>query len=265
MMARRRRSVRMSRPLKSILIIGLVLAASDFLLYAWYCRAVERQLEGVNPSEADCAIVLFEDFAQGWALNEETIRRCRHTLHLYLKARVSAIICSGGNRPKEGKSGAKAMFQWFLEHGVPRHALHLENDSCDTLGNIRNSTRLAAALGYSSALFVSSPLHLYRVEFLLRGKTASEGITVHLAPYSYQGISPKPRGLSLFKQAHYEWISLGLYLLLPKSLYNRIILYTRGCKADMSTSLRTDKPNRSCQPNTCHAKPALMPVVLCIT
>lgn len=236
-MARRGRSVRMSRPLKRVLIIGLVLAACDFLLYAWYCSVVERQFEEVNPSEADCAVVLFEDFAQGWALNDETTRRCRHTLHLYLKARVSAIICSGGNRPKEGKSGAKAMFQWFSEHGVPRDALHLENDSCDTLGNIRNSTRVAAALGYSSALFVSSPLHLYRIEFLLRRKTASEGITVRLAPYSYQGISPKPGGLSLFKQAHYEWISLGLYLLVPKSLYNRILLYTRGCKADTEGGL----------------------------
>ena len=236
-MIQRGRSVRMSRVLKRAVIIGLVLATSDFLLYAWYCRAVERQFEGVNPSEADCAIVLFEDFAQGWALNEETTRRCRHTLDLYLKARVSAIISSGGNRPKEGKSGAKAMFQWFSEHGVPRDALHLENDSCDTLGNIRNSTRVAAALGYSSALFVSSPLHLYRIKFLLRRKTASEGITVRLAPYSYQGISPKPGGLSLFKQAHCEWISLGLYLLLPRTLYNRILLYTRGCKADTEGGL----------------------------
>jgi len=236
----------MSRPLKRAVIIGLVLAACDFLLYAWYCSVVERQFEEVNPSEAECAIVLFEDFTQGWALNDETIRRCRHALHLYLKARVSAIICSGGNRPKEGKSGAKAMFQWFSEHGVPRNALHLENDSCDTVGNIRNSTRIAAGLGYSSVLLVSSPVHLYRIEFLLRRKTAPQGITVRLAPYSYQGISPKPGRLSLFKQAHYEWISLGLYLFLPRTLHNRILLYTRGCKADMSTSLRTDKPTPSC-------------------
>jgi len=222
----------MSKLLKRTIIIGLVLVACDFFLYTWYGNLVKRRFEGMNPAKVDCAIVLFNDFTEDWGLNDETIRRCRHALYLFLKHRVSALVCSGGNRSRESKSGAKLMLQWLSEHGVPRNALHTEMNSCDTLGNIRNSLRITRTLGYSSVLFVSSPLHLYRIDFLLPQKTTSEGITVRFAPYSYEGISPEIGVLSLFKQTHYEWISFGLYLFLPKTLYNQIIYHKRGCRPD---------------------------------
>ncbi|NVM26484.1 MAG: YdcF family protein [Desulfobacterales bacterium] len=221
----------MWKPLKRIIIIGLVLVACDFSLYAWYGNSVKRRFEGMNPARADCAIVFFNDFTEDWALNDETIRRCRHALYLFLKHRVSALVCSGGNRPREGKSGAKLMLQWLSEHGVPRSALHAEMNSCDTLGDIRNSLRIIRNLGYRSVLFVSSPLHLYRIDFLLSRKTTSGDIKIYFAPYSYKGISPELGVLSLFKQTHYEWISFGLHLFLPKSLYNQIIYHKRGCRS----------------------------------
>jgi uncharacterized SAM-binding protein YcdF (DUF218 family) len=170
------------KTLRKVIIIGLVLAACDLLLYKWYGNAVEQQFEGVNPAKADCAIVLFNDFTQSWTLNDETIRRCRHALDLFLKHRVSAIICSGGNRPQEDKSGAKLMFQWLSEHGASLDALQLEINSCDTPGNIGNSLRIAAAQNYSSALLVSSPLHLYRVKLLFLKKAEPNVVTVGFAP-----------------------------------------------------------------------------------
>jgi len=220
----------LSKHLKKIIIIGLVLVACDFLLYAWYGHLVKRWFEGINPARADCAVVFFNDFTEAWALNDETIRRCRHALYLFLRHQVSAIVCSGGNRPREGKSGAKLMFQWLSGHGVPQDALHIEMDSCETVGNIQNSVRMIDALGYSSALFVSSLLHLYRIDSLFLKETRPEGITIYFAPYPYEAISPKPGVLGLFKQIHYEWISFSLYLFLPKTLYNQIVYFKRGCR-----------------------------------
>jgi len=220
----------MSKPVKRTVIIGLVLVACDFSLYAWYGSLVKGRFEGMNPARAECALVFFNDFTEEWALNDETIRRCRHALYLFLKHRVSALVCSGGNLPREGKSGAKLMLEWLSEHGVPRSALHMEVNSCDTVGNIRNSLRIITTLGYRSVLFVSSPLHLYRIGLLLPQKTTSRGIEILLAPYSYEGISPELGTLSLFKQTHYEWISFGLFLLLPRSLYNQVIYHKRGCR-----------------------------------
>lgn len=210
----------MSKSLKKIALIVLVLVACDLFLYVWYGNLVKGQFEGINPGRPDCAIVFFNDFTEDWRLNEETIRRCRHALNLFLRHRVSVLICSGGNRPREGKSRAKLMVQWLAEHGVPQNALHTEMNSCETLGNIRNSLRITRTLGYSSVLFVSSLLHLYRMKFLLPKKAASGGITVLFAPYPYEGILPELGLLSLFRQTHYEWMSFGLYLCLPRSLYN---------------------------------------------
>ncbi len=220
----------MSKSLKRVIIIGLVLVFCDFSLYAWYGNLVKRRFEGMNPARADCAIVFFNDFTEDSALNDETIRRCRHALYLFLKHRVSALVCSGGNRPREGKSGAKLMLEWLSEQGIPRKALHIETNSCDTLGNIRNSLRIIRTLGYSSVLFVSSPLHMYRINFLLPRKRTFGGIKVLFAPYSYKGVSPELGMLSLFKQTHYEWISFGLYLFLPRTLYNQVVYHKRGCR-----------------------------------
>jgi hypothetical protein len=219
----------MSKPLKKIALAVLVLVACDLFAYVWYGNSVKGQFEGINPGRADCAIVFFHDFTEDWRLNEETIRRCRHALNLFLRHRVSVPICSGGNRPREGKSGAKLMLEWLVEQGVPGNALHTEINSCETLGNIRNSLRIAKTLGYSSALFVSSPLHLYRMKLLLP-KKAPRAITALFAPYLYEGILPELGPLSLFTQTHYEWVSLGLYLCLPRSLYNQIIYHKRGCR-----------------------------------
>jgi hypothetical protein len=219
----------LSKHLK-IIIIGLALVACDLLLYAWYGHVVKRRFEGIDRAKADCAVVFFNGYTEDWALNDETIRRCRRALGLFLRHQVSGIVCSGGNRPRAGKSGAGSMFQWLSGHGVPQDALHIEMDSCETVGNIRNSMRMINALGYSSVLFVSSPLHLYRINFLLPKEAKPEGITICFAPYSYEAISPKPGVLCLFKQIHYEWISFGLYLFLPKTLYNQIVYYKRGCR-----------------------------------
>jgi len=220
----------MSKPLKKIALIVLVLVVCDLFLYVWYGNSVNGQFEGINPGRAGCAIVFFHDFTEDWRLNEETIRRCRHALNLFLRHRVSVLICSGGNRPREGKSGAKLMVEWLVEHGVPRNALHIEMNSCETLGNIRNSLRITRALGYSSVLFVSSALHLYRMKLLLPKKAAPRGITALFAPYPYEGILPELGLLSLFRETHYEWVSLGLYLCLPRSLYKQIIYHRRGCR-----------------------------------
>ena len=210
----------------------LALVACDFLLYMLYAHLVNSQFERQNPPRADCAIVFFNDFTEDWHLNDETIRRCQHALTLLMKHEVSAIICSGGNRPRNGKSGATLMAQWLSGHGVPKEAIHREKDSCETIGNIRHSITISKALGYNSVLLVSSPLHLYRIDFLLPHSSTLYGIEISFAPYSLKDISPNLGVLELLKQIHYEWISFALYLLLPKNIYNHIIFYKRGCKPD---------------------------------
>lgn len=124
------------------------------------------------------------------------------------------------------------MAQWLSEHGVPPEAIHCETGSCETVGNIRHSITMGKALGYNTVLLVSSPLHLYRIDFLLPHSDMLYGTAIGFAPYPPKDISPKLGAPELLMQTHYEWISLGLYLLLPKNIYDHIIFYMRGCKPD---------------------------------
>lgn len=96
----------MSKSLKRVIIIGLVLVTCDFSLYAWYGNLVKRGFEGMNPATADCAIVFFGGFTEDSAPNDETIRRCRHALNLFLKHRVSAP-----GRKIRGKIDAQVAFR----------------------------------------------------------------------------------------------------------------------------------------------------------
>lgn len=122
------------------------------------------------------------------------------------------------------------MAQWLSEHGVSQEAINTETESCETVGNIRHSITMIKALGYNSVLLVSSPLHLYRIDFLLPHSDRLYGMGIGFAPYPLTDTFPKLGVLELMRQTHYEWISFGLYLLLPKKMYHHIIYYKRGCK-----------------------------------
>jgi hypothetical protein len=124
------------------------------------------------------------------------------------------------------------MAQWLTEHGVPKEAINTETGSCDSVGNIRHSITMSKDLGYNTVLLVSSPLHLYRIDFLLPHSDTLYGMGISFAPYPLKDTSPKLGLLELMRQTHYEWISFGLYLLLPKKMYHYIIYYKRGCKPD---------------------------------
>ena len=124
------------------------------------------------------------------------------------------------------------MAQWLSKRGAPQEAIHKETGSCETIGNIRHSIMMSKALGYKSVMLVSSPLHLYRIGFLLPHSDTLYGTAIGFAPYPPKDISPKLGAPELLMQTHYEWISFGLYFLLPKNIYNHIIFFKRGCKPD---------------------------------
>jgi vancomycin permeability regulator SanA len=213
----------MSKLLRGIVVGGLVLFACDLALYRWYDTTVIRWGKTTDPPSGECAAVLFSDFSEDGVLDDEAIRRCRCALELFQYEKASVLLCSGGNLARKDKSGAKIMFQWLSRQGVPRKALRIESESCDTLSNIRNCLNIAGTLGYRSLLVVSSPLHLYRTSFLVGREIRRKGMTIRYAPYPYEKIPPRAAEFDLLKQTHYEWLSFGLYFLIPKSLYNRII------------------------------------------
>lgn len=220
----------MTKTGKRIALIVVVFFIADILLFYLYGELVKARFAAETPAKADCAIVLFGDFCDDFCLGDETIRRCHHALRLFVNSRISSIVCSGGNRPGKGKSGAVMMRRWFSEHGVPDKALYSESASCDSLSNLEDSMELVRSLGIYSVLVVSSPMHLYRLDSLLSAKTEFYGMDVRLEPYSYGNARPELGPHLLFLQTHYEWISLFIFRWFPRGLYDEIIYLLRGCR-----------------------------------
>ena len=121
------------------------------------------------------------------------------------------------------------MGQWLSNRGVLTDNIIIEANSCDTMANIRNSRELLARRGYRSAFVVSSAQHLRRLSYLLSKETVPRDVTLYMAPYPRRPARPQPTWLSDVLQANYEWVSYGLYFLLPKSIYNKIIYFYRDC------------------------------------
>jgi len=220
------------RHLKRIFVIFVVIVASDILLSLAYVGLANHGVRTNQGRQADGVIVLFHAFTGSTGLSDETIRRCQYARNLLLKNRVSKIVCSGGLRHGREGLGAVLMGQWLSDRGVSTHNIIIEANSCDTLANIRNSQKLLGRRGYRSAFVVSSALHLRRLSYLLSKETVSRDVTLYMAPYPRRPPArPQPIWLSDVLQANYEWVSYGLYFLLPRTVYNRIIYFTRDCAA----------------------------------
>jgi len=209
----------------------VVILAYDILLSLVYVGLANHAFSPNQVRQADSVIVLFNAFKGHAGLSDETIRRCQHARNLLLKNRVSTIVCSGGLRHDRESVGAVLMGRWLSDRGVSTHNIIIEANSCDTVANIRNSQKLIGRHGYRSAFVVSSAPHLWRLRYLLSKETVSRDVTLYMAPYPRRPARPKPIWLSDVLQANYEWVAYGLYFLLPKTIYYKIIHFSRDCAA----------------------------------
>ena len=79
------------------------------------------------------------------------------------------IVVSGGQGPDEHISEAQCMYDYLTEHGVDGAQILLEDQSGNTVENLRNSRELLAREGYDTSgdmVVVSNGFHLTRVRML---------------------------------------------------------------------------------------------------
>ncbi len=103
--------------------------------------------------------------------------RTLHAVALYHSGLAPFIICTGGlgtYAPAESRAAATLA----MRHGVPSHALLLEETSTNTWQNVGNAARLCRAHGFRSVVVVSDPYHLWRA----RRNFAAMGITAYPSP-----------------------------------------------------------------------------------
>lgn len=80
------------------------------------------------------------------------------------------VVVSGGQGPDEHMSEAQAMFDYLTANGVPEAQILLEDQSHNTVQNLRYSAQLLYEQGYvmdQDILVVSNGFHLTRVRMLV--------------------------------------------------------------------------------------------------
>ena len=99
------------------------------------------------------------------------------------------IVVSGGQGPDEHISEAQCMYDYLTAHGVDGEQILLEDQSSNTVENLRNSAVLLAEEGYDlsgGVVVVSNGFHLTRVRMLWgRVWDGDEPLSTLAAPSSH--------------------------------------------------------------------------------
>lgn len=215
---------------KTGIIALLIITIIDFVISGWYVNLTESHFKTLNKFEKyDCAIVLSGDYSKEGQIGNETLRRCAHTLWLFGENWIGKIVLSGGFRPWRKETSAGQAKRWLIEHNVPPGTLYAESRSCDTISNLIHSLNLAKKLNCRKILIISSSLHLFRIEILLNDIKPPEGLEIIFEPYPIADNYPKVNFITLVSQVHHEWISFALHELLPRTWYDKLVFFLRGC------------------------------------
>lgn len=138
-------------------------------------------------------------------------QRLQRALTLVHAARVDHLLLLGGCSGAHGSEAAAGQ-AWLLQHGLPlRIRVVLEQDSTDSLENLRHArTLLQAAAGHAElppVALVTSRYHLARCLLLAR-RLGFDGVPV--AAEATLPLRPGYLGRLLMEASYLMWIDLGV-------------------------------------------------------
>ncbi|HRN50267.1 MAG TPA: YdcF family protein [Anaerolineales bacterium] len=151
---------------RRILLIVLALALLVGLHAGGMAALRIRQYAHIDETQpADVAIVLG---AAAWRNRPSPVfaERINHAIELYLQGYVHNIIFTGGYGRNPQIADSEIARDYALQRGVPASAIYVETNSTDTEENLIEAQKLMQSLGFTSALLVSDPLHMYRIQLL---------------------------------------------------------------------------------------------------
>jgi uncharacterized SAM-binding protein YcdF (DUF218 family) len=117
--------------------------------------------------------------------------RLDHALDLWQRGLASRLLLTGGTGDGDTVSEAAVGRQYVMAHGVPDTAIMLENEGRSSSESLRSAIDLLHAERLYSAIVVSDPFHMLRLEIL--------GRRFGIDPYTSPAL-PTPAARRLFRQ-----------------------------------------------------------------
>lgn len=162
---------------KLILAVVLILV----LLFAGLAGTVTAGSRTVMTGEEPEVMIVLGCQVKPWGPSVLLQDRLDTALALWKEHPDMTVVVSGGQGPDEHISEAECMYDYLTEHGVDKEKVLKEEQSHNTLQNLRYSLALLSEHGFgpeTETVVVSNGFHLARVK-MLYGRTA--GTTEHLS------------------------------------------------------------------------------------
>ena len=164
--------------------VGMWIYVISFSAFCIFILAYDSSPNGVYEryeQSEPLVIVTFGCKTYGMTPGKALRRRLDVTLELMEHYPESITIVSGGQGTDEENTEAAAMRQYLLDHGIAEERIFTEENSRDTIENLRYSIGVIKENGLSDhpLIGVSHYYHAPRIELLAK----RFGINMHLAGY----------------------------------------------------------------------------------
>ena len=158
--------LRPQRPFYLRRSVVLAAAAIALLWVASVCSVLTWALED-DARKADAIVVM--GAAQYHGKPSPVLRaRLDHALALWQRGLAPRMLLTGGIGEGDTASEAAVSRVYMMGHGVPDTAILLENDGRTSAQSLRAAINLLHARNLSTAVVVSDPFHMLRLEILGR-------------------------------------------------------------------------------------------------
>jgi uncharacterized SAM-binding protein YcdF (DUF218 family) len=186
---------------RKILLIGAGLFTLCLLLYFGFLHSKIRNHTNTEvPIHADYIIILGAR-VKGEVPSLALQYRIDAAANYMDKNKETIAIASGGQGPGEDITEAEAIKRGLLAHGIPSYRIILEDQSTDTVENIRFSRKLIPD-HFKAGLVVTNDFHLYRAKSIAK----DQGLNL-------QGIPAKTPAVAMPKSYGREYLAITKYYL----------------------------------------------------
>ncbi len=217
--------MKMRRPYAIILTISLVLACDVAGTWAYLLHTDFVLMRLAPRATYDVAVVFYGDSRVNRDLGENTLARLEVASRLFLTGEAKAILCVGGKRSYASETGSQQM-RSILTTTLPAQSVFADSSSFDTISNLQEAKRIIDEHSWHSAVLVSSRLHLARIAIF--AESLLKDVSVGLSAVPRPAIETWGERLQVWREVHYEWVSLALAKIIPYPLFTSLVQILRN-------------------------------------